>query len=393
MDDMKLAKWLNGTESKGKDPGRVRYYYGTAIEDSADGKVKIRTDGTMITQDNQDYVELNCYGHISKGDVVRISSVNSVPAAEDGVGWGDKMHVDITLNGNAIDALEENVATIETDVDEAAKVATNYMHFDEEELSGLVIGNMTEEVLGSNVLIDAESVNVRGGDDGSTVFAKFARSLIELGRNLKTAVIKFCNGVLQITANDKVYGGQTGSTSSITCTGGDDKAEITMASVNGYSSNEIRAHNSTKLIAADMNARTSYGSSSVDIHSHYNDNGYNIQTHGSYVRNNSNINMLSNENASNVGVTCSAKLGQRGTVYNASINLNADTTNGGQIRATFYDADASRTVTVRLVHLYRLTNTHVIPNQFLYTTSKSEKDQLVGLNPGWTLQGTYYLFA
>ena len=389
MDDMKLAKWLNGTDNKGKDPGRVRYYYGTAVEDSADGIVKIRTDGTMITQDNQDYVELNCYGHISEGEVVRIASVNGIPAAEDSVGWGDKVHVDIELHGEEIDEINQTLVEVEGDLGEAAKVATNFIDFDEAGMTGLTIGNMTDTTLGQNVQIDSQSVNIR---EGYTAFATLAKNLIELGKTLKTAIIKLCNGVFQITANDKVYGGNTGSTGSITCTGGDDRAEMVMSSVNGFSQNYVKAHNSTDYIRAYSDHRTTYGSAAADMQSQYNDDGLNIQTTGSYIRSHGDVNLLSNANATSAGISSSYQLGQTGTEYRAVLNTSANSTNGGQISATFYDTAAATTKTVYLKPMYRLTNTHSSPNQFLYTTSLSEKNNLVN-NYNWTLQDTYYVFA
>ena len=52
---------------------------------------------------------------------------------------------------------------------------------------------------GGNVLVDGTSVNVR---NGSAVLATFASSLIELGKNSTSAVIKLCGGAGKITAND-----------------------------------------------------------------------------------------------------------------------------------------------------------------------------------------------
>lgn len=77
----------------------------------------------------------------------------------------------------------------------AAKTATNYMKFDN---GGLCIGDQTAETLGKNVLIDADSVVIRNGDD---VLASFAESLIELGKANPEAVINLCNGVGKIWAS------------------------------------------------------------------------------------------------------------------------------------------------------------------------------------------------
>lgn len=389
MDDMKLAKWLNGTESKGKDPGRVRYYYGTAIEDSADGKVKIRTDGTMITQDNQDYVELNCYGHISKGDVVRISSVNSVPAAEDGVGWGDKMHVDITLNGNAIDALEENVATIETNVDEAAKVATNYMDFDEEGLTGLTIGNMTDETLGNNVNINANGIDLR--EDVSTVVARFAASLIELGRNKLSSIIKMCAGALQILAKTEQVGqGITATTGTITASSERSTAHVDLSSGAAYSRSSMVADNGSTMVQSEVHTDTGSGSSQSGLYSRWNQDAKPIPASQSYTRGEAGVSTLTNPTQSHASLSSTYQLGQGGTVFNAALHVRATGAGGSEatVSASFYDSVAATPVTVYLKPIYRLRN----PNgYFLFTASASEKTQAV--RDGWIDEGVgFYAF-
>lgn len=76
----------------------------------------------------------------------------------------------------------------------AAKTATNYLKGSED---GLVVGNMTDEILGSNVLIDPDSVNIR---DGDTILAKYSEKKIELGLNSADAVIEMCGGVGLITS-------------------------------------------------------------------------------------------------------------------------------------------------------------------------------------------------
>lgn len=71
----------------------------------------------------------------------------------------------------------------------AAKTATNYLKGSED---GLVVGNMTDETLGSNVLIDPDSVNIR---DGDTILARYSEKKIELGLNSKDSIIELCGGV------------------------------------------------------------------------------------------------------------------------------------------------------------------------------------------------------
>lgn len=80
--------------------------------------------------------------------------------------------------------------------EEASKIATNYMNFDETD--GLVVGNMTAETLGNNVRIDSDSVDIRSG---SNVLATFASNLISLGKAAANAVIELCGGVGKISAD------------------------------------------------------------------------------------------------------------------------------------------------------------------------------------------------
>lgn len=105
---------------------------------------------------------------------------------------------------------------------EAAKTATNYMNFDD---NGLVIGDMTAGTLGKNVLIDADSVDIRKGNTvlasfgtettigattgrhiligsdsldikkGSVVLSNFTEDTIYLGKNTFNAKIVFGNQI------------------------------------------------------------------------------------------------------------------------------------------------------------------------------------------------------
>ena len=76
----------------------------------------------------------------------------------------------------------------------AAKTATNYLKGSED---GLVVGNMTDEILGSNVLIDPDSVNIR---DGDTILAKYSEKKIELGLNSEDSIIELCGGIGTISS-------------------------------------------------------------------------------------------------------------------------------------------------------------------------------------------------
>jgi hypothetical protein len=78
---------------------------------------------------------------------------------------------------------------------DAAKVATNYMKF--EDGTGLIVGDMTAGTLGSNILIDADSMDIRLGD---VVLASYEANTIYLGKNNTNAKIELCGGVGSITA-------------------------------------------------------------------------------------------------------------------------------------------------------------------------------------------------
>lgn len=148
---------------------------------------------------------------------------------------------------------------------EASKTATNYIKFDG---NGLVIGNMTADILGKNVLIDNDSVDIRNGDtvlasygestiigstdgrhilidsdsvdikNGETILSQFTGDTIYIGKNTFNPTIDLCNGsglitganqngclCLYIESNRVVLQGnkygEYGSNTSIDCTGSD----------------------------------------------------------------------------------------------------------------------------------------------------------------------------
>lgn len=77
----------------------------------------------------------------------------------------------------------------------AAKTATNYLKDSED---GLVVGNMTDEMLGSNVLINPDSVNIR---DGDTILARYSKKKIELGLKSNDSIIELCGGIGTISSD------------------------------------------------------------------------------------------------------------------------------------------------------------------------------------------------
>lgn len=83
-------------------------------------------------------------------------------------------------------------STAEIAVD-AAKVATNYMDFSD---AGLVVGNLTSDTLGNNILIDSDSLDIRNGE---TILASYQANTIYLGLNSIKSVIDLCDGTATIT--------------------------------------------------------------------------------------------------------------------------------------------------------------------------------------------------
>lgn len=86
-----------------------------------------------------------------------------------------------------------------SDIDNAAKTATNYLKFDS---SGLCVGNMTASSLGCNALITSSQYQIR---NGSTVLSSFGASQITLGQNSASAKISFCDsqGSISYDANNR----------------------------------------------------------------------------------------------------------------------------------------------------------------------------------------------
>ena len=115
---------------------------------------------------------------------------------------------------------------VDEKIDDASKVATNYIDFTEG--TGLVVGDMTSESLGNNVLIDSDSVDIRNGTtvnasfgttttigrpnwfnvcidnnsvdirSGTTVNASFGSDNIELAANSATGSIQLCKQIAKL---------------------------------------------------------------------------------------------------------------------------------------------------------------------------------------------------
>ena len=98
-------------------------------------------------------------------------------------------------NLNASNALSASNAA-QAAVNDASKVATNYLSFDG---NGLVIGDMTANTLGNNVLIDSDSLDIR---QGTTVLASYGPEYIYIGKSNRKATIDLADGVARLYNED-----------------------------------------------------------------------------------------------------------------------------------------------------------------------------------------------
>lgn len=96
-----------------------------------------------------------------------------------------------------VDGFSTQVTGMAASIEGAKKVATNFLSF--EAPYGLIVGDLTGDKLGFNVLIDATSVNMRYN---STVLAKYTSNTIYLGYNNTNAVIDMCGGLGTIAMKD-----------------------------------------------------------------------------------------------------------------------------------------------------------------------------------------------
>ena len=80
----------------------------------------------------------------------------------------------------------------------AAKVATNYINYTSG--TGLVVGDMTTNILGKNTIIDANGMAVR---DNETELSRFGANEIELGKNNSDTTISMRNGNVVIENLDR----------------------------------------------------------------------------------------------------------------------------------------------------------------------------------------------
>lgn len=114
-----------------------------------------------------------------------------------------------TAKTNAATA-QSTANTARTEAAAAAKTATNYMQFTS---AGLEVGNRSSGVwAGFRTRMASSAFQVLDG--AGTVLASYGASLVEIGRNAKTAVIKLCGGLGTIKQTTESFAG--GAHSSLT---------------------------------------------------------------------------------------------------------------------------------------------------------------------------------
>ena len=141
-----------------------------------------------------------------------------------GVGGIERIHI---RTGNANDVLyvkkikfeKGNRATdwtpapedVDAGIDNAAKVATNYLHYDD--IDGLVLGNKESgSWVGYRTQIDTDSFNVL--DENGNIIASYGSTEVELGKGNPSAIIKMCDGKAYVknyivgSQNTSVFCGQ-----------------------------------------------------------------------------------------------------------------------------------------------------------------------------------------
>lgn len=86
---------------------------------------------------------------------------------------------------------------IDSDITNSAKTATNYLGLTS---GGLIVGDLTANTLGNNVLIDTDSVDIRNGE---VTLASFGADYLYLAKNSRNAKIDLCNGLATLYHQSK----------------------------------------------------------------------------------------------------------------------------------------------------------------------------------------------
>lgn len=129
---------------------------------------------------------------VARSDIT-VVNVNDGTNGKDGAdgkdGYSPKVSTSTDTNGNTVLTVTDASGTKKTTITDAQarKVATNFMKFLDS--VGLVVGDMTAETLGRNILIAADKLSFR---DGETELATFEDDEINLGISTDVADINMC---------------------------------------------------------------------------------------------------------------------------------------------------------------------------------------------------------
>lgn len=141
--------------------------YGTIVQDSSDGKLKIQLDGsdTLIPVTTKTVV-------VGENDRVTVTIKNHTAIVTGNLKNPAIRKIDTVT--------QEDIDKLNQDIDDAAKSATNFLGLSETE--GFIIGNFTEATLGGNIQLKAEaggaSISLRDGENTLAKFIAFNKTFL-----------------------------------------------------------------------------------------------------------------------------------------------------------------------------------------------------------------------
>lgn len=158
MDSLEIAKALFATKPAQPVGGQTTTAYGIAVSDSVNGLVRVNLGGETTSTDDDQTIEVDTTFAVFEGDEVIISLVGAdgtgkSPTVIGVVGRGDQQQTEI----NSV---------------------VNYFWSDQ---YGAHVSTAERSVAGANILLDADSLDIRNGNSNSeadqTVYASFGREV------------------------------------------------------------------------------------------------------------------------------------------------------------------------------------------------------------------------
>lgn len=226
MDLTSFAKVLGGAKrlegSGANRPTNVSRIVGTAVSDSADGRVLVDLDAQVFSGDGSHYVEIDTSDNVREGDRVYVDMVGAdgrgkAMMISGAPGSGDRQQEEIDSAAELADAAsavasataqhfwaDENGAHVSTDADDA-EGTQNALWNSLGMLFRKGANNLLALVTGSNPGMLIYDGN---GNADSNIIASFVGNLIEIGRNSASSVIRMCGGVGTFLADTDGYGGE-----------------------------------------------------------------------------------------------------------------------------------------------------------------------------------------